>query len=248
MIVLFTDFGLEGPYIGQVKAVLHERAPGIPAVDLFSDLPPFNARAAAYLLAAYAPAFPTDSVFLAVVDPGVGSDRAALVAEIEGRWYVGPDNGLFGPLLSRAQAARVWQAEWRPEALSASFHGRDLFAPIAAQIAVGQRPPASCRALTPPFSLVGLGDGWPADLVEVVYLDRFGNAITGLRASQLSASKPLSVGGRTIRQARTFSEVAKSEAFWYENANGLVEIAANQASAADLLGLSVGDPVSVGIE
>jgi len=129
MIVLFTDFGLEGPYTGQVAAVLQQEAPAVPVISLFADLPPGEAKPAAYLLAAYAKWFPTGTVLLCVVDPGVGSDRRALTVEADGRLYVGPDNGLFEIVLRRAAHAGIWQITWRPAALSASFHGRDLFAP-----------------------------------------------------------------------------------------------------------------------
>src|SRR5947208_3385010 len=95
MIVLFSDFGLEGPYTGQVKAVLHQTAPGVPVIDLFADLPAGQPKPAAYLLAAYGIWFPPGTVLLAVVDPGVGGTRAAVIVEAEDRWYIGPDNGLF---------------------------------------------------------------------------------------------------------------------------------------------------------
>src|ERR1700686_1089486 len=143
MIVLFTDFGLEGPYTGQVSAVLQQTAPGIPIISLFADLPPGQPKPAAYLLAAYAMWFPAGSVFLCVVDPGVGSARRALVAEAAGRFYVGPDNGLFKIVLRRAAPAALWEIAWRPPAMSASFHGRDLFAPVAARLARGGTPPVT---------------------------------------------------------------------------------------------------------
>jgi S-adenosyl-L-methionine hydrolase (adenosine-forming) len=95
MIVLFTDFGLQGPYTGQMKAVLHRMAPGRPVIDLFADAPVGNPRASAYLLAAYAEWFAEGSVFLCVVDPGVGGPRPPVILEANGRWYVGPGNGLF---------------------------------------------------------------------------------------------------------------------------------------------------------
>jgi S-adenosyl-l-methionine hydroxide adenosyltransferase len=95
MIALFTDFGLHGPYTGQMKAVLHQMAPGIAAIDLFADAPVGNPKASAYLLAVYAGWFPAGTVFLCVVDPGVGGARPAIILEADGRWYVGPGNGLF---------------------------------------------------------------------------------------------------------------------------------------------------------
>jgi S-adenosylmethionine hydrolase len=240
MIVLFTDFGLEGPYTGQVKAVLYGAAPGVPVVELFADAPAAEPKPAAYLLAAYSIWFPTGTVLLAVIDPGVGSERGALIVEAEGRWYVGPDNGLFELVIRRAANARTWEILWRPEPLSASFHGRDLFAPIAAQIARGE----------PPFHLTreiktGRHPDWPDDLPEIVYIDRYGNALTGLRAALLPDCARLTLSGRVLQRARTFSDVIPGEAFWYENSNGLAEIAVNRGRASEALGLVIGSPVAI---
>lgn len=113
MIALCTDFGLSGPYTGQVKAVLARMAPDAPVVDLFADLPAFAPQLAAYLLAAYSARFEPGDVILAVVDPGVGSARKALVVEADGLWLVGPDNGLFEPTLRRARTWRAWQLDPR---------------------------------------------------------------------------------------------------------------------------------------
>src|SRR5438445_393973 len=143
MIVLFTDFGLEGPYTGQMKAVLHQMAPGIPTIDLFADAPAGNPKAAAYLLAAYAQWFAGGTTFLCIVDPGVGGPRPPVILEADGCWYVGPGNGLFEFVERRAAKARSFDIEWKPENLSASFHGRDLFAPVAAMLARGDAPPAA---------------------------------------------------------------------------------------------------------
>jgi len=121
MIVLCTDFGLTGPYTGQVKAVLARLAPAVPVIDLFADLPAFEPRISAYLLAAYADWFEAGDVILAVVDPGVGGSRGALVIEADGRWFVGPDNGLYELVLRRAERARCFAISWRPPALSATF-------------------------------------------------------------------------------------------------------------------------------
>ena len=112
MILLFTDFGLEGPYVGQMKAVLHREAPGVPVVDLMHDAPAFDPRAAAYLLAALAPEMPPDFIVLAVVDPGVGGARRPLTVAAGGRWYVGPDNGLLAPAARRTEQPQVWASPW----------------------------------------------------------------------------------------------------------------------------------------
>jgi S-adenosylmethionine hydrolase len=238
MIVLCTDFGLEGPYTGQVKAVLARTAPGVPVIDLFADLPPFRPQGAAYLLAAYGESFVPGDVILTVVDPGVGGARAALALEADGRWYVGPDNGVFELVLRRAQAARCSRIDWRPPALSATFHGRDLFAPVAARLALGQAPPGR-QAAPMRFS------DWPDDLPEIVYVDRYGNAMTGMRAAMLPAGTALEAAGVRMPRARTFGDVPPGALLWYANANGLAEIAANGANAAALLDLAPGAPVGV---
>src|SRR5215475_5546247 len=138
MIVLFTDFGTDDIYVAQVKAALMQHAdPGTPILDLLHAAPNFDARAGAHLLAALQASFPVGSVFLAVIDPGVGGARDAVVLEADGKAYVGPDNGLLSVVAARAAKARTWRITWRPPATSASFHGRDLFAPIAAWIAAG---------------------------------------------------------------------------------------------------------------
>ena len=240
MIVLFTDFGLAGPYVGQMIAALHAEAPGMPVISLFADAPAQEPELSAYLLAAYVQDFPPDSVFLAVVDPGVGGSRRPLAVRAGGRWFVGPDNGLFAILARRADAIGCGEINWRPERRSASFHGRDLFAPVAALLARGEAPPGD--ALT---ADVVLRAGWPDDLARIVYIDHFGNAMTGLRATTLGAETVLAVGVTRLVQAGTFSEVPPGHAFWYENANGLAEIAVNRGRADARLGLALGQAISV---
>ena len=238
MIALCTDFGLGGPYTGQVKAVLARMAPQVPVVDLFADLPAFSPQLAAYLLAAYALRLEAGDVVLAVVDPGVGSARRALVVEADGRWLTGPDNGLFEPVLRRARAWRAWPIEVPEQGIAATFHGRDVFAPAAARLALGQKPPG------PPIEPTRF-PGWPDDLPAIVYLDHYGNAMTGLRAASLAADAVLQVGGQRLARKRVFADVPPGEALWYENANGLVEIAVNGGSAAATFGLAPGNPVVV---
>jgi S-adenosylmethionine hydrolase len=240
LIVLFTDFGLQGPYTGQVKAVLQQRAPGIPVIDLFADAPVGNPMASAYLLAAYAPWFPPKTVFLCVIDPGVGGTRPAVVLEIDERWYVGPGNGLFELLQRRAERTRSWEIEWKPERLSASFHARDLFAPVAAMLARGEPPPGQeCK------DPLERRPDWPDDLGEIVYIDHFGNALTGLRAVMFPRTVSLIIKGRVLERATTFSDVPRGAALWYENSNGLLEIAINQGRADRDLDLAIGSPVEV---
>jgi S-adenosylmethionine hydrolase len=240
MIVLCTDFG-PGPYTGQMQAVLHQQAPGVPVISLFDDLPCWDIRATAYLLPAYVSEFPLDTVFLVVVDPGVGGDsREPVIAQIDGRWYVGPGNGVFHLLARRAaHASRFWRIDWQPERLSSSFHGRDLFAPIAARLARGLAPEGEEISEPQPAG------EWPEDLARILYIDHFGNAISGLRADQLASAQQLKVGEHLLSRARTFSDVPEGTAFWYENANGLAEIAVNRGRAEEVLGLQLATPVQV---
>src|SRR5262245_3476713 len=240
MIALFTDFGLHGPYTDQMKAVLHQMAPGIPAVDLFADAPAGNPKASAYLLAAYAGWFQVGTVFLCVVDPGVGGARPAIILEADGRWYVGPGNGLFELVQRRAGEARSWDIDWQPERLSASFHGRDLFAPVAGMLARGEPPPGR-----PHEDTADRRADWPDELSEIVYLDHFGNAMTGLRAAMLPPDAKFVAAGQALERARTFSDQPPGVAFWYENSNGLAEIAVNKGRADRDLGLTIGSPIEI---
>ncbi len=240
MIVLLTDYGLAGPYTGQVLNVLHQQAPGVPVISLFADLPIFNNHASSYLLPAYAAEFESNTVFLCVVDPGVGSKRRAIVIKADEHWFVGPDNGLFDVICKRASSIKRWEITEMPARLSASFHGRDLFAPAAAQLAMSK--PAPGKPIQAP------ANRWQFvcdDLYEIIYIDHYGNGISGIRAQSLDKDAVLSVHDMTLKYRRTFSEAQPSESFWYENANGLVEVACRQQSAAQILRLSVGDSLEI---
>jgi S-adenosylmethionine hydrolase len=140
----------------------------------------------------------------------------------------------------RAERATVWDIAWAPDRLSASFHGRDLFVPVAAMLARGNLPPGQqCRESS------NRRLDWPDDLTEIVYIDRYGNAMTGLRAAEVAMNAQLAVGDRVLLRGRTFSDVAVGEAFWYENSNRLVEIAVNQGRADRDIEVRVGTPFQV---
>ncbi|WP_089729710.1 SAM hydrolase/SAM-dependent halogenase family protein [Candidatus Thiosymbion oneisti] len=234
-IALVTDFGVGSPYVGQMKLRLSGLLPQVPVIDLISDLAPFRADLAAYLLPALVRDMPARTLYLCVVDPGVGGERSALAIEADGDWYVGPDNGLLALVARRADRVRVLRVDWRPEVLSASFHGRDLFAPIAASLCDGKLP----RYIELDGGLL-IGNDWPNALAKVVYADIYGNLITGIQAADLDRDARLRVGGRDITYARTFCAVPPGQAFWYEDAFGLVELAVNQGDAHRTLGLDLG--------
>lgn len=243
MIILVTDFGVRGPYVGQMKAVLFQQAPGVPIVDLFADAPAFEPKLTAYLLAAYVREFPKHSVFLCVVDPGVGNvSRRPVIVNVDDRWFVGPDNGLFNVICTRAENpdnTRWWEILWTPEKLSSSFHGRDLFAPVAAQIAAGKLPLS--ESLNPQACI---DTSWESELARIIYIDAFGNAMTGIRAAAMAQNAVLLVNGKRLPRARTFSDVPPGTGFYYENANGLLEVAVNQGRAEKIFNLKIGDSVS----
>jgi hypothetical protein len=239
MIVLFTDFGAAGPYVGQVKAVLAREAAREPVIDLLHAAPAMNPRASAFLLAALAPSIPGAATFCCVVDPGVGTDRRALAVRADGRWFVGPDNGLLDVVGKRAQNAEWWEITWRPETISATFHGRDLFAPVAARLARGE-PPPGVRIDAPLAQR-----NWPADLPEVVYLDPYGNAATGLRGKIVGGDVVLRANERCFQPVTTFGDAPAGTAVWYVNSNGHAELAISEGSAAGSCGLAVGTEVSV---
>lgn len=242
MIFLFTDFTRDGPYVGQMQAVLAAAAPGVPVIDLMQDAPAFAPKPATYLLAALATGLPEDAICVGVVDPGVGTARPPVVVEADGRRFVGPGNGLFELIGRRATTTQTRRIDWRPEALSASFHGRDLFAPVAAMLATGNAP----DDLLAPQSAEDLpGADWPDDLPEIIYADGFGNLMTGLRAETVPPDTAIRAGGMTLSPARVFGDAPPDAPFWYANSCGLVEIAVPSGNAAATLALTIGDAVEI---
>jgi hypothetical protein len=238
-IMLFTDFGSNDLYVGQVKAVLERYAPGVTVIDLLHEAPTFDPRASAHLLAALARQIPRGTVVMGVVDPGVGGSRDAVVLRADGRWYVGPDNGLLSVIAGRATTRSLWRLVSTPPDASVSFHGRDVFAPLAASVATDDFPnesveQASRLAVMLPHE----------EAAEVIYIDHYGNAFTGLRAAAAPPGGRLVVGAHTVSRARVFSDVPAGQAFWYENSLGLVEIAVNGASCAARLQVNLGASVS----
>jgi len=243
-IVLFCDFSL--PYTGQMKGrifqELGEQAPHHPLLDLFHGVPARDVQAGSVVLAAHAADFPMGSVFVCVVDPGVGSkSRKPGAVCAGGRWFVGPLNGLFEHVLRQysgdAGEARAFEITWRPEQLSASFHGRDLFAPIAAKLVQSG------------FETEGLVEldldtvrhpEFPVDVAEVIYVDGFGNMFTGVRWISLGDEDKIEVLGWVLPRVRAFSGVEEGTVFIYKNAGGLVEISANLANAQKILDIGPG--------
>lgn len=239
MIILFTDFGIKGPYMGQMRARIHDLAPDEFVVDLMTDAPAFNIKASAHLLAGLIDHMPQNAIFVCVVDPGVGSDRKPLCLRINERWFVGPDNGLFHFILSSQPEAQAYIIDWRPDQLSVSFHGRDLFGPVAAKLATNQDIPMH---EIPRDQLVGLEHN--KDHYEIIYIDDYGNCWTNLREYEFSKEAAIVIENQHILYSTVFADTVKGKPIWYVNSSGFVEIAVNQGDAAGLFNLTVGDRVN----
>lgn len=247
LITLLTDFGTADSYVAEVKAALLRAAPQATLVDLTHAVPPGDLRAAAYLLGRTWHRFPEGTVHLAVVDPGVGTPRAALAFGTAGHWFVGPDNGLFTPVLRDAAVEIVTLAI--PPTAAPTFHGRDLFAPAAAALASG----TALQALGQPYlgiphrlsyrdphyegkSVVG----------EVVYVDRFGTLVTNLTPEMVPDYAVIEIEGLDIGPLRrTFGDVPTGGLLAYLGSGGQVEIAVRDGSAARRLGMGVGGRIRV---
>jgi len=247
MIVLATDYGCCSPYQAQLVAAIkrYGGAENLDVISLFSDLPAFRADLSAYLLPQYFDEFPRDSVFVFVVDPGVGSlQREPLVVRYQHTWIVCAGDDLLKVLGSRQHVYAAWRIVWKPPRLSKSFHGRDLFAPVAASLALGEWQETWFEDVLPQLKL-GEKKQWPKDRSEIVYFDRFGNAMTGIRASTIESHWTLRVGAAKLQPADVFASVDRGQCFFYVNSVGLIEIAANQDSAKELLSLDIGMPVGL---
>ena len=250
LLTLLSDFGSASPYPAAMKAVVAARVEVV-FLDITHDVPRHDVQQGAYLLAAVVPCCPPGTVHLAVVDPGVGTARRPLVVRSGGHLFVGPDNGLLLPAARRLGQPQAWAldpAVALPGA-SATFHGRDLFAPAAARLLAGEPPD---RLGSPVTDLVDLA--WPAgrregeDLVgEVLYSDPFGNLITSIPATLLPHAGTLRLetpgGAREVAVRRTYGEGAPGELLVLAGSDGLVEIAVREGSAAAALRLGPGAPV-----
>ncbi len=238
-VALATDFG-EGLYAGQLRARLSSLLPGLEIIDLVHDLVPFRADLGSYLLPALVRDMPPRTLYLCVVDPGVGGARDAIAVEADGAWFIGPDNGLLSRVAQRSARPQTHRIGWRPESMSPSFHGRDWFVPAAARLYRGEDLGLEALAAD---NLAGAS--WADDLSSIIYVDRYGNLISGMRADRLPGDVDIYAGGYRLDRARTFSDVEPGRAFWFEDAFGLVEIAVNQGRADLMLGLDPGDPLQL---
>lgn len=239
--IFLSDFGPDSLYAGQVKGVLA----GLPVVDLCHEIPPEDVRAGAYVLFTSWKYFPAGSVFLAVVDPGVGTQRKALAASWNDYFFVAPDNGILSPFMD--ENFRAFEIPVPPEA-SPTFHARDVFAPAARRLALGENPENLGQALPSPVQCAFLspretGDGIRA---RVILRDRFGNLITDVPADMLGDRDfVIMAGGQEIVRVRTYGDAEPGQALALIGSGGFLELSVRDGDAATALSLSVGDVVEV---
>jgi S-adenosyl-L-methionine hydrolase (adenosine-forming) len=256
LITLLTDFGVQDAYVASLKGVILSLNPGVVLVDLSHTVPPQDLRAGALLLAAAAPYFPPGTIHLAVVDPGVGSSRRALAAHCRGQFWVGPDNGLCHLIFRGASPLTVVSLE-NPEyfrsPVSATFHGRDIFAPVAAHLSLGVALDRFGPRITDPVALdLPEPRFTPAAIYgEIIYIDRFGNLVSNISASELAAwqgqhAVSLQVGALYLQGlARTYTDVAPGEFLALPGSHGFLEIACAMDNAARRLPAGVGQSVEL---
>ncbi|MCX6028656.1 MAG: SAM-dependent chlorinase/fluorinase [Chloroflexi bacterium] len=250
IITLTTDFGLTDSYVGAMKGVILGLCPDARLVDLSHDIAAQNVTQAAYVLAAAAPYFPAGTIHLAVVDPGVGGERWPLVVQTGRALCVGPDNGLFSPFLTEPGAC-AWALDrpefWLPQ-VSRTFHGRDIFAPVAAHLARGVLPGQMGQLISDPVLLpltepVRHPDGHVTG--QVIYADRFGNLITNVPAAWVAAGRwRVEIAGQQIAGIRAaYADAQRGELLALVSSGGTVEVAVREGSAAARLGVGVGAAV-----
>lgn len=237
LITLTSDFGEGSPYVAAMKARLLAGCPGATLIDVSHSVPAFDVVSGAFVLWAGTRHFEPGAVHVAVVDPGVGTRRRAVAFALNGSWYVGPDNGLFGLLLVENAAERPVGVELaRPADASPTFEGRDVFAPAAAALAAGATPE------TLGSQLAGALAALPASLPCVLWVDHFGNLVTSLKPP-LSG---LRINGRDVRAlARTFDEAPPDRPFLYVGSMGYMEIGLRRARADKRLGARAGTPIEI---
>lgn len=254
VIVLMTDFGLRDSYVGQMKGVILSIAPDARIIDLTHEISPQNIAHGAFILEKSAGYFPAGSIFVSVVDPGVGTSRNAIAIQTERAIWLAPDNGLLSSILQTRRvtaAVTITESTYLLPVRSSTFHGRDVFSPAAAHLATGvpieslgkKIDPAECaRIPMPECHSADNGKTWEG---SIIYTDHFGNLVTSLDAQLLDRSKKWHVHAGEHRHpvSRTYGDAADQQPLAYTGSFGTIEIAIRNGNARETLGLKDGDPV-----
>ncbi len=257
IITLTTDFGASDHFTGTMKGVILGIHPSAQIVDITHQVQPFEVSDGAFTIAQASPYFPKKTIHVVVVDPGVGSARRPLLVETAGQYFIAPDNGVLSMIFARGKALvrELTNPRYFLQPVSRTFHGRDVFAPVAAYLASGILPSRFGPKIQDHLRLTfekpirTSHKTWSGAILKV---DRFGNLITNLHVHEFAgvSTRPfeLKVGTEVIKRlALTFSECAPGELFVIVGSSGYLEVATNQASAVNLLGCGVGSPVELTI-
>lgn len=256
IIALITDFGTRDYYVGAMKGSILRINPEARMLDISHDIEPGDIRSGALLLEQVRPHFPSETIYLAVIDPGVGGDRRPVVIETDAGTFVGPDNGLFTPILMGTGVERIVEiekGEYVHRDISPTFHGRDIFAPAAAHLSLGVSPGDLGPPLVDPVTFDSTAPAIEENRIRgtVVSCDRFGNIISNVPEDALkrfAGDDPIAVeiAGETIdRFGETYVSVSAGELVALIGSSGLLEVSVNGGSARERLGTSAGDEVVV---
>lgn len=252
IITLLTDFGVADYFVGAVKGAILSRNRAVTLVDISHDVPAHDVESAAFTLLAVYKSFPRGTINLVVVDPGVGSERRPIVVQAAGQLFVGPDNGIFSYVYESDPAAKVFEItnqKYFVESPSPTFHGRDLFGPVAAMLSLGVQVETVGPAVAEPVRLRPLApEVYPDGSIKgrVIQIDRFGNCITNIRRNDVESPAKVIVKKQTISDFRNyFAEKKRSGPFAIWGSAGFLELAVLNGSAAKLLNLSTGAEVRV---
>jgi hypothetical protein len=256
MITLTSDFGLKDPYVAEMKGVILTIDPDATLIDITHDIEKFSIRKAAFTLASVAPYFPDGTVHLAVVDPGVGTQRRAIVIQAKKGFFVGPDNGL---LILAAQSQGIEHVyhltnqKFMLPKVSSTFHGRDIFAPAAAYLEKGVQPaefgPEVKDPVIPRFAQVKHGNGSLTG--EVLDIDGFGNIITNIREKDIvckegkTVNVELTSASLKLAFGKAYAQAKRKEPILLIGSHDFLEIALNQASAAEKFHVKAGEKIKV---
>ena len=258
LISLLTDFGVQDSYVAEMKAVVLSICPDANLVDITHQVGKFNIRMGAFILASATPYFPSRSVHLAVVDPGVGSNRRPIAIETNRSLYVGPDNGLLIPAATAEEIRHVYELtnhSLMRSPVSSTFQGRDIFSPVAANLALGLQPKEVGREIMDYVKLSFAGAKYEGRgfVCEILHIDEFGNVITNIPQKELNkldghTRLVVRIRGKhfPVRVVGTFTELRKRELGVLVGSHGLLEIASSEASAAKKLSARIGDALRVG--
>ena len=258
-IVLMTDFGVHDTYVGQMKGVILSRAPSVQIIDLTHSIAPQNIAQGAFFLGKSVPFLPEKSIIISVVDPGVGSTRQAIAVETDKQIFLAPDNGLLTAIFQTRNISRsvsITEPQYMLPFRSSTFHGRDVFSPVAAHLATGGSLQELGKAIDPSYCIkiqmphcnsCDQGETWDG---SVIYTDQFGNLVTSFDSELFDTDKHWMVlvdNGNQIPVVTTYSDVSDQELLAYTGSSGMIEIAVRNGSAAERLGLKEGYPVKLSI-